>query len=59
LAGDTISQQSRDRLNLLKETSDGFILAEADLQLRGPGDVIGTRQTGELSFRVADLDPTR
>ena len=55
LAGDTISQQSRDRLNLLKETSDGFILAEADLQLRGPGDVIGTRQTGELSFRVADL----
>jgi ATP-dependent DNA helicase RecG len=55
LAGDSISQQSRDRLNLLKETNDGFILAEADLQLRGPGDVIGTRQTGELSFRVADL----
>jgi ATP-dependent DNA helicase RecG len=55
VAGDSISQQSRNRLNLLKETNDGFILAEADLQLRGPGDVIGTRQTGELSFRVADL----
>ena len=55
LAGDAISQQSRDRLNLLKDTNDGFVLAEADLQLRGPGDVTGTRQTGELSFRVADL----
>ena len=55
LAGDAISQQSRDRLNLLKDTNDGFVLAEADLRLRGPGDVTGTRQTGELSFRVADL----
>ena len=55
LAGDAISQQSRDRLNLVKDTNDGFVLAEADLRLRGPGDVTGTRQTGELSFRVADL----
>ena len=44
-----------DRLNLVKDTNDGFVLAEADLRLRGPGDVTGTRQTGELSFRVADL----
>ena len=55
LAGDSISQQSRERLNLLKNTNDGFELAEADLRLRGPGDVTGTRQTGELSFKVADL----
>jgi ATP-dependent DNA helicase RecG len=55
LAGDAVSQHSRDRLNLLKDTNDGFVLAEADLRLRGPGDVTGTRQTGELSFRVADL----
>ena len=55
LAGDAISQQSRDRLNLVKDTNDGFVLAEADLRLRGPGDVTGTRQTGELSFRVANL----
>ena len=55
LAGDAISQQSRDRLNLVKDTNDGFLLAEADLRLRGPGDVTGTRQTGELSFRVANL----
>ena len=55
LAGDAISQQSRDRLNLVKDTNDGFVLAEADLRLRGPGDVTGTRQTGELCFRIADL----
>ena len=55
LAGDAISQQSRERLNLVKDTNDGFVLAEADLRLRGPGDVTGTRQTGELSFRVANL----
>ena len=55
LAGDVISQQSRDRLSLLRDINDGFTLAEADLSLRGPGDVSGTRQTGELSFRVADL----
>ena len=55
LAGDGISQQSRDRLNLLRDNNDGFALAEADLSLRGPGDFTGTRQTGELSFRIADL----
>ena len=55
LSGDTISETSRERLHLLKDTHDGFALSEADLRLRGPGDVSGTRQTGDLSFRVADL----
>ena len=55
LCGDAISETSRERLNLLKDTYDGFALSEADLRLRGPGDVSGTRQTGDLSFRVADL----
>ena len=55
LCGDAISETSRERLNLLKDTHDGFALSEADLRLRGPGDVSGTRQTGDLSFRVADL----
>ena len=55
LAGDIISRQSRERLGLLRDTNDGFALAEADLRLRGPGDVSGTRQTGELTFRIADL----
>lgn len=43
------------RLGVMRETTDGFVVAEKDLQLRGPGDVLGTRQTGMLRFRVADL----
>jgi ATP-dependent DNA helicase RecG len=39
----------------MRETSDGFRIAEKDLELRGPGEVLGTRQTGEAAFRVADL----
>jgi ATP-dependent DNA helicase RecG len=43
------------RLQALETTSDGFKIAEADFQLRGPGDVLGTRQHGDLPLRVADL----
>jgi ATP-dependent DNA helicase RecG len=50
-----IGQQARERLNILRQTSDGFRIAEKDLELRGPGEVLGTRQTGMLQFRVADL----
>ena len=50
-----IGQLARERLNILRETSDGFRIAEKDLELRGPGEVLGTRQTGMLQFRVADL----
>jgi ATP-dependent DNA helicase RecG len=39
----------------MRETNDGFRIAEKDLELRGPGEVLGTRQTGQLSFRIADL----
>ena len=39
----------------MRETSDGFRIAEKDLELRGPGEVLGTRQTGMLEFRVANL----
>jgi ATP-dependent DNA helicase RecG len=46
---------ARDRLNILRHTNDGFRIAEKDLELRGPGEVLGTRQTGQLQFRVADL----
>ena len=46
---------ARERLNILRETCDGFRIAEKDLELRGPGEVLGTRQTGMLQFRVADL----
>jgi ATP-dependent DNA helicase RecG len=50
-----IGQLARERLNILRKTSDGFRIAEKDLELRGPGEVLGTRQTGMLQFRVADL----
>lgn len=46
---------ARERLNILRQTNDGFRIAEKDLELRGPGEVLGTRQTGMMQFRVADL----
>ncbi len=46
---------SRQRLDIMRHTNDGFKIAEKDLELRGPGEVLGTRQTGMLQFRVADL----
>ena len=50
-----IGHNAKERLGILRETSDGFRIAEKDLELRGPGEVLGTRQTGMLQFRVADL----
>jgi ATP-dependent DNA helicase RecG len=46
---------ARERLEIMRETNDGFRIAEKDLELRGPGEVLGTRQTGMMQFRVADL----
>ena len=50
-----LSQMARQRLATLRETNDGFVIAEKDLELRGPGELLGTRQTGLANFRVADL----
>lgn len=50
-----LSEHGKERLKVMRETSDGFIIAEKDLELRGSGEVLGTRQTGELQFRIADL----
>jgi ATP-dependent DNA helicase RecG len=50
-----LSQMARKRLAVLRETNDGFEIARKDLELRGPGEVLGTRQTGMLQFRIADL----
>jgi ATP-dependent DNA helicase RecG len=50
-----LGQLARERLQVMRDTNDGFRIAEKDLQLRGPGEVLGTRQTGQLSFRIADL----
>jgi len=50
-----LSASARQRLDVLRESSDGFRIAEKDLELRGPGEVLGTRQTGQLAMRIADL----
>jgi len=50
-----VSHAGQRRLNALRESQDGFYLAEQDLALRGPGDILGTRQSGEQSFKIADL----
>ena len=50
-----LSQNARQRLAVMRESSDGFLIAQKDLELRGPGEVLGTRQTGEMQFRIADL----
>lgn len=50
-----LSPLARERLNVMRETSDGFEIARRDLELRGPGELLGTRQTGLAQLRVADL----
>ena len=50
-----LGKTARERLAILRETDDGFIIAEKDLEIRGPGELLGTRQTGQLNFRIADL----
>ncbi len=50
-----LSALARQRLDVLRQTSDGFLIAEKDLELRGPGELLGTRQTGLAAFRIADL----
>lgn len=50
-----LSRLAKERLSVMRETTDGFKIAQRDLELRGPGEVLGTRQTGDFSFQVADL----
>jgi ATP-dependent DNA helicase RecG len=50
-----LSLLAKERLQVMRQTNDGFRIAEKDLELRGPGEVLGTRQTGQLQFRIADL----
>jgi ATP-dependent DNA helicase RecG len=53
IRGQSLTEVGRARLGLMRETSDGFRIAEEDLRLRGPGEILGTRQSGEEAFRVA------
>jgi ATP-dependent DNA helicase RecG len=50
-----LTANAKERLEILRQTNDGFLIAETDLKLRGPGEVLGTRQTGILQYRIADL----
>ncbi|MGI0119246.1 ATP-dependent DNA helicase RecG [Zooshikella sp. RANM57] len=50
-----LSHHSRERLSIMRETNDGFLIAEKDLQIRGPGEVLGTRQTGVANLKFADI----
>jgi ATP-dependent DNA helicase RecG len=55
LTGPKVSQDARERLSILCETNDGFRIAEKDLEIRGPGDIEGTRQSGALDFRLVNI----
>lgn len=51
-----LSRTARERLQLMRQTNDGFEIARKDLELRGPGEVLGTRQTGDMGLKVANLE---
>ena len=55
LVRNDLSSTARRRLEIIRSTQDGFAIAQQDLEIRGAGEVLGTRQTGDLSFRIADL----
>ena len=56
IRGQNLTDVGRARLSLMRETNDGFRIAEEDLKLRGPGEILGTRQSGEEVFRVASFE---
>ncbi|MEW5681236.1 MAG: ATP-dependent DNA helicase RecG [Pseudomonadota bacterium] len=50
-----LSKTAQARLGVLRDSNDGFVIAQRDLEIRGPGELLGTRQTGVLQFKIADL----
>jgi len=55
LTGNGISREARERMTTMTSTNNGFVIAEKDLELRGPGDIEGTRQSGVLNFKLASI----
>ena len=55
LTGPKVSRDARERINIMCATNDGFKIAEKDLEIRGPGDIEGTKQSGELNFKLASI----
>ena len=56
LYGDALSDSGRQRLRIIKENADGFAIAREDLKLRGPGEFMGARQSGQQILRFANLE---
>ena len=55
LTGNDLSRDARERMSIMTSTNNGFLIAEKDLELRGPGDIEGTRQSGALNFKLASI----
>jgi ATP-dependent DNA helicase RecG len=55
MTGDKLSAESRKRIKTMVETNDGFKISEVDMQLRGPGDILGTQQSGMIDFKRLDM----
>ena len=55
MTGEKLSKEGLKRMETMVQTNDGFIISEVDLQLRGPGDLMGTQQSGVLDLKIADL----
>lgn len=55
LTGNKLNGEARERMKTMGDTNDGFLIAEKDLSIRGPGDVEGTRQSGMLNFKLASI----
>lgn len=55
LTGNQISKDAKERLEVMCKSNDGFVIAEKDLELRGPGEIEGTRQSGTVNFKIADI----
>nr|MBP6731307.1 ATP-dependent DNA helicase RecG [Chitinophagales bacterium] len=55
ITGKKLSNDSKQRIAVMVQTNDGFVIAEEDLRLRGPGDIQGTQQSGVVNLRLADL----
>jgi len=55
LTGSDIGKDARERMKIMVSTNNGFIIAEKDLDMRGPGDLEGTRQSGVLNFKLASI----
>jgi ATP-dependent DNA helicase RecG len=55
MTGSKLSTEAQTRMETMTQTNDGFAIAEVDLKLRGPGNIMGTQQSGILQFKIADL----